>query len=183
MDEVLSRNYAWYNQEKYKGTRLIDLIPEAGWKFGGNYLKSYVSGYGALGMPVYSYRPYNATEAAGITPEALKTEPLFRDFTQSEIYGENGSAYLFANNVFRWRVLSHGIPAESFATGANPVPKWGTNTQGVVIPGSPRGSVRNVDMATQYKNHRDDWLHSYFISAPLLDTHELFDRIVTEIEN
>ena len=158
-------------------------FPEAGWKFGGNYLKSYESGYGAMGMPVYSYRPYNATEAAGITPEALKTEPLFRDFTQSEIYGENGSAYLFANNVFRWRVLSHGIPAESFATGANPVPKWGTNTQGVVIPGSPRGSVRNVDMATQYKNHRDDWLHSYFISAPLLDTHELFDRIVTEIEN
>ena len=162
-------------------------FPEAGWKFGGNYLKSYVSGYGASGMPVYSYRPYNATEAAGINPEALETKPLFRDFTQSEIYDENGSAYLLSNNVFRWRVLSHGIPAESFATGANPVPRWNArwrtsdgDSDESELAGMNGG---NVDMATVFGAHRDDWLHSYFISAPLLDTHELFERIVTEIEN
>lgn len=161
-------------------------FPEAGWKFGGNYLKSYVSGYGASGMPVYSYRPYNATESAGINPEALETKPLFRDFTQSEIYDENGSAYLLSNNVFRWRVLSHGIPAESFATGANPVPKWDgrsrTTDGDSDEPESETESGSNVNMATLFDAHRNNWIHSYFIKAPLIDTHQLFDRIVKEVK-
>ena len=107
----------------------------------------------------------------------------FRDFTQSEIYDENGSAYLLSNNVFRWRVLSHGIPAESFATGATPVPKWnGGDTSKEGLGDDSSGvDARNVDMAKSFKSHRNDWIHSYFISAPLLDTYELFHRIVTEV--
>ena len=186
VDEVLSRKFAWYNQEKYKGTRLVDLIPEAGWKFGGHYMKSSESNSGAMGMPVDTYRHYNATEAASINPESLKTRPLFRDFTKSEIYDENGSAYLLSNNVFRWRVLSHGIPAESFATGANPVPKWDgrsrTTDGDSDEPESETESGSNVNMATLFDAHRNNWIHSYFIKAPLIDTHQLFDRIVKEVK-
>lgn len=36
----------------------------------------------------------------------------------------NDDALLRNDGVYRWRVLSHGIPAESFATGANRIPKF-----------------------------------------------------------
>lgn len=35
-------------------------------------------------------------------------------------------------------------------------------------------------MAVEFKAHRNDWIHSYFICAPLADTYELFHRIVIE---
>ena len=149
-------------------------------------MKSSESNSGAMGMPVDTYRHYNATEAASTHPESLKTRPLFRDFTKSEIYDENGSAYLLSNNVFRWRVLSHGIPAESFATGANPVPKWDgrsrTTDGDSDEPESETESGSNVNMATLFDAHRNNWIHSYFIKAPLIDTHQLFDRIVKEVK-
>lgn len=185
VDELLSRKYAWYNQEMQKGSHFVDLIPEAGWAFGRNHFTTHVSGYTAENVPIYSFQLYSATEAAGIDPEVLKTRPLFRDFTKSDIYGENGSAFLLANDMFRWRCLSHGIPDESFAAGANPVPKW--NSKGGSQEGASdetevlNGTARNVDMSTQFKEHRANWLHSYFISAPLLDVHGLFERIVDEI--
>ena len=54
--------------------------------------------------------------------------PLTRKFAwyspYAELYGEGGGAFLQANPYVLWYALSHGIPAESFAAGANPVPKW-----------------------------------------------------------
>lgn len=186
VDDVLTRRFAWYNQEMQKGSRLVDLIPEAGWEFGRNYLKSYVSGYASMGGgQVYSYRPYNAIEAAGINPESFKTMPLFRDFTESGIYEENGSGFLLSNTMFRWRCLSHGIPVESFAAGANPVPKWGADSgasEDISRPTHEDVQERNIDMATGLGKHRGNWIHSYFIKAPLLDTHKLFDGIVNELK-
>lgn len=137
-----------------------------------------------MGVPHDSFKPYDASLATGIPPESLKPRPLFRDFTQPEIHGAAGSAYLLANDMFRWRAMSHGIPAESFAAGANPVPKWGTTseTSGISIPGTPQGNNRNIDMATVFDEHRKKWIHSYFIKAPLCDTHQLYDRIVKEIK-
>ena len=99
-----------------------------------------------------------ATESAQIPVEALKTEPLFRDFTQPGIYAEDANRLLQTNLVFRWRVLSHGIPAESFAAGANPVPKSDARSAcapfsfrmktiaspGVGGEGSRRPAVRNA---------------------------------------
>ena len=38
VDELLSRKFAWYNQEMQKGGYLVDLVPEAGWAFGANYM-------------------------------------------------------------------------------------------------------------------------------------------------
>jgi len=166
---IFSREYAWYNQERFKGTRLVDFIPEPGWGFGRNAYVRYVAGH-LHGEPVYSTRLKTVTEAQNTNTNDLKTCPFFRDFTESGIYGEGGGGFVTSHDYFRWRVLSHGIPAESFATGANPVPKWEKESC-------------NVDMATQCKPDQNDpnpimWMHSYYIGKPLKDTFRLYDEIV-----
>ena len=192
------RMYAWYNQERLKGSRWVDLIPEAGWAFGGNYLVEVFDGWDAGNRPQYHYRPYNPSEAAAIPQVDLKVRPLFRDFTKTAIYGTDGSSYVQSNDLFRWRVLSHGIPAESFAAGANPVPCWNetaaTNNTSVV-------DSRNVNMAKQCGRSTKDgdflsdtgedetgeeevnWTHSYFIQRSLYDTNELYDWLKVIIDN
>ena len=44
---------------------------------------------------------------------------LFKDFSDEQIYGDGGSAFLQTNAMVRWYALSHGIPAESFAVGSS----------------------------------------------------------------
>ena len=81
--------------------------------------------------------------------------------------------------MVRWYALSHGIPAESYATGANPVPKW--------VKTGP-GDVKkcNVDMATDCNpagpnNGTVEWVHSYFIKNSLFDTKVLYETLAKEI--
>ena len=93
-----------------------------------NYMVEESTGWWPDGQ-MHSYtRHYNAVEAAGIDPEDLKTRPLFSDFLRRQVYGAGGHDFLSSTNevsrMARWRMLSHGIPSESFAVGANPVPKW-----------------------------------------------------------
>ncbi|MGN0846459.1 MAG: hypothetical protein ACI4RA_03640 [Kiritimatiellia bacterium] len=179
---LLGREYAWYNQEWRKGFSTVDLVPEAGWGFGRNAYVRVLFMY-VNGEPVYRYRLKTAAEADGIGDDELRVRPFFGDFTENGVYGDGGSEFLREHDLFRWRVLSHGIPAESFAAGANPVPKWGpsiSRPEKKTATTSNSKSARNVDMEHTFKGHRKKWLHSYFISAPLLDTHELFEWIVRE---
>ena len=77
-------------------------------------------------------------------------------------------------------MLSHGIPAESLATGANAVPKWGVS--------------RNFDMAkdcsvipkqtstdSRASANQDSWIHSYFIQYPMSKTYKLYEKLVSQI--
>ena len=169
-----SRQYAWYNQERLKGTRWVDLAPEAGWVFGVNYQKEVFDGWDADNRPWYHYRNYNASEAAAISPDDLKIRPFFQNFSETAIYGTGGGLFVQDNDHFRWRVLSHGIPAESFAAGANPVPKW-------------ESDKLNVNMATKCGREVGDkvnieWIHSYFIQRSLYDTHRLYEQLVNCIK-
>ena len=180
VDELLSRKFAWYNQEMQKGGYLVDLVPEAGWAFGANYMVEESTGWWPDGQ-MHSYtRHYNAVEAAGIDPEDLKTRPLFSDFLRRQVYGAGGHDFLSSTNevsrMARWRMLSHGIPSESFAVGANPVPKWRD------IDDESKRDKRNIDMALQCC--REDagkkgaeWIHSYFIQRPLYHTSGLYEKM------
>ena len=106
--------------------------------------------------------------------------PFFRDFRDEEIYGDGGSEFVRDNPYVRWYALSHGIPAESFTAGANPVPKWGV--QVAAEDDSPKPNVnneiRNIDMETQLGKHNGEWIHSYFINAPMSDTGGLYGSIL-----
>ena len=118
-------------------------------------------------------------EAGNISTNDLKTCPFFKDFTEWGIYGSKGDQFVRSHDYFRWRVLSHGIPAESLAAGANAVPQW--------------GSSRNIDMAEECKRREDEdeslvageddkpWIHSYFIQRPLAETAAFYKLLVLQI--
>lgn len=78
----------------------------------------------------------------------------------------------------RAQLLADAIPAESLPAGLAPVPKW-------------NGLVSfNFNMASLYKDHltiyddEDDgsWGHSFFLSAPYMVVHKLFENIITHIQ-
>ena len=189
----LTRKFAWYNQEWARGAYLVSLSPLAGWKFSTYYSKTDVVGH-LQGEVVYGPRRYTPAETFEISDESLKAHPFFRGFRDAELYGEGGSAFLQANPYVLWYALSHGIPAESFAAGANPVPKWGAPVQGNIMDYQDygRGLICNVNMAmncvprTEVDDENGDeeelpWIHSYFIENSLFDTSVLFEAIVEQI--
>ena len=130
--------------------------------------------------------------------------PFFKNFADESIYGDGGSELVRTNSYVRWYALSHGIPVESFAVGANPVPKWGATVQGNILKSSAYkdGLSCNVNMARNCvpgtdeddANEDDDdeddaneddkelpWIHSYFIENSLFDTKILYETLVEQI--
>ena len=189
----LTRKFAWYNQERERGSYLVSFSPQAGWEFSDYYVKEEFEGF-QTGGPSHIYRKYWPEETASIADTNLMVHPFFKDFSDGQIYGEGGSAFLQANEMVRWYALSHGIPAESFAAGANPVPKWGTSAQGNILRSAAYkdGVIRNVNMArncvpgTNSKDVNEDekevpWIHSYFIGNSLFDTTILYEALVEQI--
>ncbi len=183
----LTRKFAWYNQERKRGSYLVSFSPQAGWEFSDHYFKVDFVGL-QDGVEQYRYRNYEPEETASIADTNLMVRPFFKDFSDGRIYGEGGSAFLQANDMVRWYALSHGIPAESFAAGANLVPKWGPAIHGSISTRTDynKGLIRNVNMA---KNCIPDgrgikelpWIHSYFIQNSLFDTKVLYEALVEKI--
>jgi hypothetical protein len=109
-------------------------------------------------------------------------------FIYLEVIEAGGSAFLQANPYVLWYALSHGIPAESFAAGANPVPKWGATVQGNILKqvGFKQGVIHNVDMASNCIPNKKGvevlpWIHSYFIENSLFDTAILYEALTVQI--
>ena len=181
---VFAREFAWYNQERNKGRPLVDLVPEAGWAFSDDYVVCEKDNCASN----YKYRKFTAEEASKISEEKLIATPLFGSFTESGITGVNGGTYIKdkKNELFRFRVYSHGIPAESFAIGANAVAAW-DNNDALSNELGANNFARNIDMAIQCNAVRDivakvNWTHSYFISRSLFDTYILFDKFVEQVK-
>ena len=189
--ELLSRKYAWYNQERKRGKFLVSASPQAGWVFNEGYGKRVEVGHNH-GDPVYGTRRYTPRETYEITDGSLMSRPFFRDFRDEEMYGEGGSEFVRTNDFARWYALSHGIPAESFAAGANPVPKW-DEERNIGSDVEDRDTVvkkviGNIDMAVQCGRNSsedtpEDWIHSYFIQFPLYNTSKLYGSLVEIINN
>ena len=170
-------------QWKTRGLYLVSFSPEAGWTFSSYYSMEEENPDQTVG-----YRRYTPAEADAIPASGLKPHPFFMGFRDEGIYGEGGSAYLQANDMVRWHALSHGIPAESFAAGANPVPQWGEKAQGNILKDNKfkNGLIRNVDMSVNCgPDGRESvvlpWIHSYFIENSLFDTAVLYEALVEHI--
>ena len=183
VEDVLTREFAWYNQEQKKGSILVSFNPQAGWEFSKHYLKKepveYING-------VYTNRLFTPGEMALVADTNLMVRPFFKDFSDERIYGEGGSAFLQANDMVRWYALSHGIPAESFAAGANPVPKWGKDRNiDMAIDCNPKNQRTNEGGADPQEgnsgNKKVNWIHSYFIGNSLFDTKKLYEKLADEI--
>ena len=181
----LTRKFAWYNQERERGSYLVSFSPQAGWEFSAYYVTEEFEGF-QTGGPSHIYRKYWPEETALIADTNLMVHPFFKDFSDGQIYGEGGSAFLQANDMVRWYALSHGIPAESFAAGANPVPKWGRPLQGEASGQTDSDDVmiRNADMARDCVpagRKELPWIHSYFIQNSLFDTQVLYEVMIKQI--
>ena len=176
----LTRDFAWYNQERAKGTILVDYEHEIGWVFSDAYRKSRKTHHNNSA----SVRKYTPSEAKGIDKEKLKVKPFCGEFSREEILGDGGSEFI-RNNEYRWRVLSHGVPAESLAIGANALLASNRVETSALI--SKSNTLRNINMAKDCipKELGDveelDWIHSYFISRSLFETCELFSTLAKEI--
>ena len=165
----------------------MSLSPLAGWKFSTYYSKTDVVGH-LQGEEVYGPRRYTPAETFEISDESLKAHPFFRGFRDAELYGEGGSVFLQANPYVLWYALTHGIPAESFAAGANPVSAWGATVQGNILKqvGFKQGAIHNVDMASNCIPKTKGvevlpWIHSYFIENSLFDTAILYEALTVQI--
>jgi len=193
VNKLLSREFAWYNQEKYKGYYLVSFSPQAGWVFGDYYLKEVDDGYWN-GESHSHYRNFTPDETTEISDESLMRCPFFKDFMDGRVYGTGGSEFVRTNAFVRWYALSHGIPVESFAVGANPVPKWGLPVRGKIVGRQDyrEGLIRNVNMAVNcLPDTAEDgvgkaetelpWVHSYFIGNSLFETTILFEALVEQI--
>ncbi|MBR4257937.1 MAG: hypothetical protein IKQ17_02790, partial [Kiritimatiellae bacterium] len=185
--ELVSRKFAWYNQEQKKGVFLVSASPQAGWKFSDHYIVQRDTGRWENGAPIYDYRKYTPEETSAIADTNLMVRPFFRDFRDTQIYGEGGSEFLLANENVRWYALSHGIPAESFAAGANPVPNWSTEGRNVDMAKecnpkavSPGGAQVELDTEDDDEG-MVNWIHSYFIGKSLFDTKLLYEKLVGHI--
>ena len=156
---LLSSTYSWCNQESRKGQWPM-LLPgnnEAGWSFN--------SAYDTLMFHM------NPDDAANLTDDMIRTNSFFGLFDERGLYGTNGSA-LATQPLVRKHVLADGIPAESYAAGANPI--------------APNGSWqdRNVNMPDKCKNaweglyNNQAWKHSDIKKRPYQVVRDVFMSII-----
>ncbi len=163
---LLSGNYAWYNQESRKG-RWPAYLPgnnEAGWSFNGAYdnLLSHM----------------NPANAANLADDLIRTNSFFGLFDERGLYGTNGSA-LAMQPAVRKHVLADGIPAESYAAGANKVGSqnraWGDD-RNVNMPAMP--SVVTAWDGLYGAGHKQAWKHSDIKNRPYQVVREVFLSII-----
>lgn len=150
MHTVLSAEYAWVNQELRKGVWPM-LLPgnnEAGWSFNDDY-------------------NIDRVELSLLSDGELKKKPLFGKFDNNYMYQTNAITHRLPN---LYRVLGDGIPAESFAAGCNPIPRFdGVN------------SCENINMANwRPEGIIDRWNHSFIIQGTFRSTRSVYLRILED---
>ena len=172
----LQRNFVWHNQEYRKGWCVSASHNEGGWVFNPTHdiEVPYTTTYGTI----YVNEHLPPTSAAALPSDLIKTNSFFGPFSGSQIYESLDGALVANDYSYRAMLLTHAIPSESFAVGANPVPAWGSEN----VKGS-----RNIDMA-KFRNGVEDlpedkqkWVHSYFINRSLKRTGQLYKSMMEQI--
>ena len=175
------RNYICWDH--CKGWLIAARHNEGGWKFNPSHdiVTPMTTTYGTT----YIRERLTPAGATALSSELMKTNSFFGPFAGREIYESTDGSLVSNGYWYRSMLLTHAIPSESFAAGANPIPAWGLE----MIPGMEGlDDVRNVDMA-KFKEGAEDlpddkqeWVHSYFINRSLKRTQQLYDDIVKRIK-
>ncbi len=159
--------YAWYCQECKKGSWLTSRISEAGWGFNRDY---YVIAEDDTGLSLRrNLRKLTPAETMDLADEQLRTKSFFGYFDDMGIYT---NALLCTDYNFRAKVLGAGIPAESFATGANHVGSWNDKNLDLVGYIQTNGYPSKEDMP---------WRHGSFIKIPFRYNHKFYKKIIEEM--
>ena len=149
---------AWSMQELFKGTATLHVIPgncEGGWGYNDEYTNW-------LGLLPDSVKTNTYTDAQ------LKQSPIFRPFDDTSLHGTNIVSLTLAQKA---KVLGDGIPALSFAAGANPF----ISGQGIV-------NVNMTNCARNWPRSLGMWKHSDIIDVAYRYLSEFYDLIVNGSE-
>ena len=187
---LTKRNYVWYNQETRKGVWPLMLHEyEGGWAFNGYY--DTTTNYWVGGLP-FSETYHMPPAVADQLPDAqLQQIPFFLDFHNPEMHTSPNGAIIATNYLCRAEMLAYAIPAESFAIGANPIPRLdditdlsdirdGNYSMGTVFTDGRDDLPENHPTDTK-KKHRD-WQHSTFVQRSYKRVHQLFKVIIQLIK-
>ena len=156
----------------FRSRGLTGFMSEAGWGFNSEHdlLRRRRQTIHGADQDVVYYSHRTPTETAELSDEQLRKVPFFGHFDNRDIYTHPELATGYA---YRASLLSRAIPAESFATGSNPVPGW-PERKGV------RKNVKMVDLKDE-KNEglvgETTWDHTFFIKAPYPYVHKLYDEM------
>ena len=176
--QPFQRRWAWYNQERYKGTK--NLIQnavgfgrnEGGWAFNDAYKKLVFeydeTTHGTIER--LQVRTPEEVEAANYSDDRLKSATFFGPFEDTAICTTNLIGEI--SYAYRAQLLADAIPAESLAAGFTTVPTWRT---------------RNHNMSEEFKDGNmkvvltnQKWVHSFFIQVPYSVVHKLYESIVNQ---
>ena len=111
---------AWAMQEMNKGTQLAEMLPdswansEGGWGFN-------LSAYGERYINRNTLRMTTRMKRriSRMSDDELKANPVFKPFDEDWLHSTNGFVSVPQIDIVRARILGDGIPAISFAAGAN----------------------------------------------------------------
>ena len=165
-----NRDKFWAMQEVFKGTEYLPLAPdsyglkcEGGWGYNPHYATNrfYVT------WPNRRMTSRFRKAISNLTDNDLMKHPVFRPFDEDWLFTTNTIVPALAMPV-RSRILADGIPATSFAAGANPLAVD-------VVAG-------NIDYATcrpgDWPRDKGRWLHSDIKNVAFFFNHLFFKKLV-----
>ena len=145
----------WSVQELLKGTGTMYFLPrvrrEGGWGFNPDHT-----------VPLSQNGELLKTEYTG---EEMVTSPPFLPFAEDWLHSTNAVTSAQVAEV-RDRILADGIPAQTFAAGANAISGVSGNCN--------MDSLRN----DRWPSNRDGWFHSDLKNVAFWYTYKLFQKIV-----
>ncbi len=154
---------AWKSQELLKGvnwtTSLGDLAMERG-----------QAGWNA------NLLTYALTPESDITSQQLRVRPYFKSFLEPFLL-DSGVIQDDPANAVKYDVLARGIPALSYAAGANRIPSF----NGANFDMEAQGRVPNVWPADGHSSSRfNRWIHSDFKNVALPYVSRMYQSIIDQ---
>ena len=130
------------------------------------------------GMYVTRYRPPTATEANNLTND-FRVEPFFGKFSDVSLFTTNHLAPGTIGYPLRAQLLADAIPAESFPAGYMSAPVFSDYENDYNMA----ERFKDTDRINVMDANKRRWRHSYFLQAPYMVVHKLFENITQKIQS
>ena len=168
----LARRKFWAIQESLKGTEYISFAPnswginkEGGW----GYNPHYATNWWYVTWPNRRMTTLFRNRIARLTRDDIVRHPVFLPFDEDWLFTTNAVSPAAVEPI-RARILADGIPAMSFAAGANPLGSDAVS-----------GNINYATCkATPWPRDEGQWYHSDIKNLAFRFVHRFFEKLVNE---